>query len=47
MSRQIIRDRGIIPACDVPLDLFERIVEETADIDTITAYKIGFQLTLI
>ncbi len=45
-KRLINRDRSIIPACDVPLDLFEKIVKETADIDGIGGYKVGFVLGL-
>jgi orotidine-5'-phosphate decarboxylase len=38
--------RSIIPACDVGLDRFKDIVAQTADIEKIGAYKIGFQLGL-
>ncbi|MEM5778137.1 MAG: phosphoribosyltransferase family protein [Candidatus Aenigmatarchaeota archaeon] len=41
--RLIERDKGIIPACDVPLDVFEKLVEATKDIDQVVAYKIGFE----
>lgn len=34
-------DRGIIPACDVPLEVFETVAKATADIDAVVAYKIG------
>jgi orotate phosphoribosyltransferase len=37
------RDKGIIPACDVPLEKFEDIVKATKDIETVVAYKIGFE----
>ncbi|HLD00350.1 MAG TPA: orotidine 5'-phosphate decarboxylase / HUMPS family protein [Candidatus Nanoarchaeia archaeon] len=40
------RERSIIPACDVPLDLYEKIVRDTADIEGVGAYKIGFELGL-
>src|SRR3990167_11464593 len=39
--------RSVIPACDVAeLEKFEQIVEETAQIEKIGAYKIGFELAL-
>jgi len=41
----IKRDKSIIPACDFSdIVLFESIVRETADIDAVGAYKIGFRL---
>ena len=46
MSQIIKRDRSIEIACDVPLDKFEKLVRETADIDAVGAYKIGFYLAL-
>jgi len=46
MSRIIERNRSIIPACDVELELYEEIVRETANIDGIGGYKIGFVLGL-
>ncbi len=42
----IKRDRSIIIACDVPLDKYEKILRETADIETIGGYKLGFYLAL-
>jgi len=42
-ARIIQKDKGIIPACDVPLKKFKGIVNATADIDAVTAYKIGFE----
>ena len=36
----INRDRSVIPACDVGLDLFERIVKETGGIEGIGGFKI-------
>ena len=42
----ILRNRSIIPACDVPLELYEKMVRDTADIDGVGAYKIGFELGL-
>ncbi len=38
--------KSIIPACDVPLPVFEKIVEETYGIEGVGAYKVGFQLGL-
>ena len=39
--------RSVIPACDVAeIEKFEQIVEETAQIEKIGAYKIGFELAL-
>jgi orotidine-5'-phosphate decarboxylase len=46
VDRIIQTDRSVIPACDVPLDLFEKIVKETGDIEKIGGYKIGFFLGL-
>ena len=41
----IKRERSIIPACDFSdLELFEKIVRETADIEAVGGYKIGFRL---
>ena len=46
MKEIIIRKKSVIPACDVSVKLYERIVKETAGIDSIGAYKVGFQLGL-
>ncbi len=46
MRKIINRDRSIIPACDADLDIYEKIVQETADIDGVGGYKIGFFLGL-
>ncbi len=46
MGSIIRRERSIIPACDVPLDLYEEILRETADIEGVGGYKIGFLLGL-
>ncbi len=46
MRRIIQIERSIIPACDVSLDLYERIVKQTSDIEKVGAYKIGFELGL-
>jgi orotidine-5'-phosphate decarboxylase len=46
-QRVIGRDRSVIPACDVEtLEQFEELVRQTADIEGISAYKIGFELGL-
>jgi len=43
----IIRDRSVIPACDVEtLEQFEELVKQTADVEGIGGYKIGFELGL-
>lgn len=43
----ISRDRSVIPACDVDtLEKFEELVKQTADVEGIGAYKIGFELGL-
>ncbi len=43
----ITRDRSVIPACDVEtLEQFEELVKQTADVDGIGGYKIGFELGL-
>lgn len=42
----IAEPRSIIPACDVPLELFRSLVEQTADIPQIGAYKLGASLGL-
>lgn len=42
----IARDRSIIPACDVPFEVFERLVKETASLDGIGGYKVGAALAL-
>ena len=43
----IERDRSIIVACDVStIEEFEKLVKETADVDGIGGYKVGFELAL-
>jgi len=37
----IERDKGVIPACDVPLEVFGNILEATHDIPEVVAYKIS------
>lgn len=46
MGKIIQRKNSIIPACDVQLDLYEKIVKDTAGIDGVGAYKVGFELGL-
>lgn len=45
MTGIIERDRSIIPACDVDMATFRRILEGTADVDGVGGYKIGPALT--
>ncbi len=46
-QKVIGRDRSVIPACDVEtLEQFEDLVKQTADVDGIGGYKIGFELGL-
>jgi orotidine-5'-phosphate decarboxylase len=46
-QRIINRDRSVIPACDVEtLEQFEEIIKQTADVEGIGGYKIGFELGL-
>ena len=41
------RERSVIPACDVEtLEQFEELVKQTADVNGIGGYKIGFELGL-
>lgn len=45
MRKIIQRDRSVIPACDVStLDELRELVKQTADIEKIGGYKIGFML---
>lgn len=48
LEQKIIgRDKSVIPACDVEtLEQFEELVKQTADVEGIGAYKIGFELGL-
>ena len=46
MGKIIQRERSIIPACDVPLEVYKEIVKETGKIDGIGGYKVGFFLGL-
>lgn len=43
----ISKDRSIILACDVNLDIYQKLVQETSDIDAVSTYKIGFELGLL
>ena len=46
-QKVIGRDRSVIPACDVEtLEQFEELVKQTAKVDGIGGYKIGFELGL-
>jgi orotidine-5'-phosphate decarboxylase len=45
MARVIERERSIVPACDVDIYTFARIVEGTGDLETIGGYKLGPALT--
>ena len=46
-QRVISRDRSVIPACDVEtIEQFEKLVEQTANVEGIGGYKIGFTLGL-
>lgn len=42
----IAAQHSVIPACDIPLDRFEVLVRETADLPMVSAYKVGFVLAL-
>ena len=43
----ISRDRSVVPACDVSsIEEFEKLVEQTAGVEGIGGYKIGFELGL-
>ncbi|HPQ80925.1 MAG TPA: orotidine 5'-phosphate decarboxylase [bacterium] len=42
----IEQEKSIIPACDCDVELYERLVKETADLPGIGGYKIGFVLGL-
>lgn len=46
MEKIIEREKSVIIACDVSLELYEKIVKETKDIEGIGGYKIGFMLGL-
>ena len=46
-QKVIGRNRSVIPACDVDtLEQFEKLVKQTADVDGIGGYKVGFELGL-
>ena len=43
----IEKDRSVLPACDVStIEEFEELVKQTADVDGIGGYKVGFELAL-
>lgn len=46
MGKIIQCEKSIIPSCDVDIATYERILQQTHDLDVIGAYKIGFQLGL-
>ena len=46
MSEIITRQKSIIPACDVSLQVYLDIIQATKDIPEVGGYKIGFQLGL-
>lgn len=46
MEKIIKQEKSVIIACDVSLELYEKIVKETKDIEGIGGYKIGFMLGL-
>ncbi len=47
MKKIISLDKSVIPACDVDsLQLLEKIVKETANVEGIGAYKIGFEIVM-
>lgn len=46
MEKIIKREKSVIVACDVSLELYEKIVRETKDIDGVGGYKVGFMLGL-
>jgi len=46
MNQIILQEKSIIPACNCGLDLYEKIVSETADLSSIGAYYVGFELGL-
>ncbi|PIS39574.1 MAG: hypothetical protein COT33_01225 [Candidatus Nealsonbacteria bacterium CG08_land_8_20_14_0_20_38_20] len=46
MEKIIKQEKSIIIACDVPLELYEKIIRETKDIEGIGGYKVGSILAL-
>tara|TARA_Y100000310_G_scaffold345406_1_gene464604 strand:+ start:1331 stop:2746 length:1416 start_codon:yes stop_codon:yes gene_type:complete len=42
----IDRDKSIIIACDLPLNVYEEVIRESCDYDAIGGYKVGFELAL-
>jgi len=42
----IKKDRSIEIACDMPIEKYEEVLKETADMDAVGAYKLGFYLGL-
>jgi len=39
--------RSIIPACDLSIEVYEELLQKTADIEKVGAYKVGFELGLL
>jgi len=46
MKKIIKREKSVIIACDVDLELYEKIIKETKDISEIGGYKVGSLLAL-
>ncbi|MCX5819815.1 MAG: orotidine 5'-phosphate decarboxylase [Deltaproteobacteria bacterium] len=46
MANLISQPRTVIPACDVDVSRFEKLIKETANVEKIGAYKIGMLLGL-
>jgi len=47
MKNIIPQQKSFIPACDITIEEYETLLEKTADLPQIGAYKIGFQLALL
>jgi len=46
MNWPLKKSPSIIPSCDVSLETFEELLKQTADLDMVSSYKIGFVLGL-
>ena len=46
LSEQLKKNYSIIPACDVSVERYEELIKATADVDGVSAYKLGFVLAL-
>ncbi len=42
----IKKDRSIVIACDMPIEKYEQVLKETAEVEAVGAYKLGFYLAL-